>query len=168
MYLIELIIIPWFNQSGLPLTVALKCPEFPNSFSFFSCCLFSENFETILSVFFFLFSRPSRVWLFVTPWTAACQASLSITNSRSLLKLMSVMPSNHLVLCRPLLLSPLIFPSIRATQDGRVMVESSDKTWSAGEGNGKPRQYSTLRTPWTVWKGKKIGHWKKVSQETEY
>ena len=73
-----------------------------------------------------------------------------------------------IVLCRPLLLSPSIFPSIRATQDGQVMVESSDKTWSAGEGNGKPRQYSTLRTPWTVWKGKKIGHWKKVSQETEY
>ena len=52
----------------------------------------------------------------VTPWTAACQASLSITNSRSLLKLMSislVMPSNHLILCGPLLLLPSIFPSIR-------------------------------------------------------
>ena len=49
----------------------------------------------------------------VTPWTAACQASLSITNSRSLLKLMSVesvMPSNHLILCRPLLLMPSMFP----------------------------------------------------------
>ena len=58
----------------------------------------------------------SRVWLFVTPRTAAHQASLSITNSRSLLKLMSVesvMPSNHLILCRPLLLLPSIFPSIR-------------------------------------------------------
>ena len=57
----------------------------------------------------------SRVWLFVTPWPAAHQASLSITNSRSLLKLMSVepvMPSNHLILCRPLLLPPSIFPSI--------------------------------------------------------
>ena len=57
----------------------------------------------------------SRVWLFVTLWTAARQASLSITNSGSLLKLMpmeSVMPSNHLILCRPLLL-PSIFPSIR-------------------------------------------------------
>ena len=52
----------------------------------------------------------------VTPWTAACQASLSITNSRSLLKLMSiesVMPSNHLILCHPILLLPSIFPSIR-------------------------------------------------------
>ena len=54
--------------------------------------------------------------LFATPWTAALQASLSITNSQSLLKLMSfkpVMPSSHLILCRPLLLSPSIFPSIR-------------------------------------------------------
>jgi len=58
----------------------------------------------------------SRVQLFATPWTAACQASLSITNSRSWLKLMSiksVMPSNHLILCCPLLLLPSIFPSIR-------------------------------------------------------
>ena len=57
----------------------------------------------------------SRVRLFATPWTAAHQASLSIGNSQSLLKLMSiesVMPSNHLILCRPLLL-PLIFPNIR-------------------------------------------------------
>ena len=58
----------------------------------------------------------SRIRFFVTPWTEAWQASLSITNSQNLLKLMSiesVMPSNHLVLCRPLLLPPLIFPSIR-------------------------------------------------------
>ena len=58
----------------------------------------------------------SHVWLFATPWTAARQASLSITNSRSLLKLMSiesVMPSNHLILCYPILLPPSIFPSIR-------------------------------------------------------
>ena len=58
----------------------------------------------------------SRVRLFATPWTAALQASLSIANSRSSLKLRSiesVMPSNHLILCRPLLLLPSIFPSIR-------------------------------------------------------
>ena len=58
----------------------------------------------------------SRVGLFVTPWTATHQASLSITNSQSLLKLMSiklVMPYNHLILCCPLLFPPLIFPSIR-------------------------------------------------------
>ena len=58
----------------------------------------------------------SRIWLLATPWTAALQASLSITNPRSLLKLMSieaVMPSSHLILCRPLLLLPSIFPCIR-------------------------------------------------------
>ena len=58
----------------------------------------------------------SRVWLFETPWTAARQASLSFTISQSLFKLMCievVMPSNHLILCRPLLLLPLMFPSIR-------------------------------------------------------
>ena len=57
----------------------------------------------------------SHVRLFATPWTAACQASLSITSSQNLLKLMSVrsmMPSNHLILCPPLLLLPSIFPSI--------------------------------------------------------
>ena len=66
----------------------------------------------------------SRVWLSVTPWTAAHQASLSITNSRSLLKLMSIellMPSNHLILCRPLLLPPSIFPSIRVFSNESVL-----------------------------------------------
>ena len=58
----------------------------------------------------------NRIWLFATPWTAACQPSLSITNSQSLLKLKSiesVMSSNHLILCHPLLLPPSIFPGIR-------------------------------------------------------
>ena len=66
----------------------------------------------------------SRVWLFATPWTAACQASLSITNSWSLLKLMSiesVMPSNHLVLCRPLLFLSAIFPSISVFPNESVL-----------------------------------------------
>ena len=66
----------------------------------------------------------SHVQLFVTPWTVAHQASLSITNSRSLLKLMSiesVMPSNHLILCRPLLLSPSIFPSIKVFSNESVL-----------------------------------------------
>ena len=66
----------------------------------------------------------SRVWLFATPWTAAHQACLSITNSQSLLKLMSiesVMPSNHLILCRPLLLPSLIFPSIRVFSNVSVL-----------------------------------------------
>ena len=66
----------------------------------------------------------SHVWLFATPWIAAHKASLSITNSRSMLKLMSiesVMPSNHLILCHPLLLSPSIFPSIRVFSNESVL-----------------------------------------------
>ena len=66
----------------------------------------------------------SHVRLSVTPWTAALQASLSITNSWSLLKLMSiesVMPSNHLILCRPLLLPPSIFPSVRVFSNESVL-----------------------------------------------
>ena len=66
----------------------------------------------------------SRVQLFATPWTAAHQASLSITNSWSLLKLMSiesVMPSNHLILCHPLLLPPSIFPNIRVFSNESVL-----------------------------------------------
>ena len=75
----------------------------------------------------------SHVWLFVTPWTAAHQASLSITNSQSLLKLMSielVMPSNHLILCHPLLLPPSIFPSIRVFSNESVLPIRWPKYWS--------------------------------------
>ena len=75
----------------------------------------------------------SCVWLFVIPWTAACQASLSITNSLSLLKLMSiesVMPSNHLILCCPLLLPPSIFPSIRVLSNESVLHLRWPKHWS--------------------------------------
>ena len=66
----------------------------------------------------------SRVQLFAAPWTSVCQASLSITDSQSLLKLVpikSVMPSNHLILCRPLLLPPSIFPSIRVFANESVL-----------------------------------------------
>ena len=75
----------------------------------------------------------SRVQLLGTPWTAARQASLSITNSRSLLKLMSiesVMPSNHLNLCHPLLLLPSIFPSIRVFSNESVLCIRWPKYWS--------------------------------------
>ena len=74
-----------------------------------------------------------RVRLFATPWTAAHQASLSITSSRSLLKLMSiesVMPSNHLILCRPLLLLPSIFPSIKVFSDESALHIRWPKYWS--------------------------------------
>ena len=75
----------------------------------------------------------NRVQLLVTPWTAACQASLSISNSRSLLKLTSiesVLPSNHLTLCHPLLLSPLIFPSIRVFSNESAIHIRWPKYWS--------------------------------------
>ena len=75
----------------------------------------------------------SHVRLFVTSWTAARQASLSITNSRSLFKLMSVesvMPSNHLILCCPLLLLPSIFPSIRVFSNESVLCIRWPKYWT--------------------------------------
>ena len=75
----------------------------------------------------------SRVQLIETPWTAARQASLSVTNSQSLLKHMSielVMPSNHLILCRSLLLLPSIFPSIRAFSNESVLRIRGPKDWS--------------------------------------
>ena len=75
----------------------------------------------------------SLVWLFATPWTAACQASLSITNSQSLLKLISiesVMPSNHLILCGPLLLLPSISPSIRVFSNETVLRIRWPNYWS--------------------------------------
>ena len=75
----------------------------------------------------------SHVWLFATPWTAACQASLSITNSRSLLKLTSielVMPWNHLILCHPLLLLPSIFPSVRVFSNESALHIRWPKYWN--------------------------------------
>ena len=75
----------------------------------------------------------SRVWLLATPWITAHQASLSITNSRSLLKLMSiesVMPSNHLILCCPLLLPPSMSPSIRVFSNESVLRIRWPKYWS--------------------------------------
>ena len=75
----------------------------------------------------------SPVWLFATPWIAACQASLSIISSRSTLKLMSielVMPSSHLILCRPLLLLPPIPPSIRIFSNESTLHMKWPKYWS--------------------------------------
>ena len=74
----------------------------------------------------------SRIQLFATPWTVAHQASLFITNSQSLLRLMSiesVMPSNHLILCRPLLLLPSIFPTIRVFSNELVLHIRWPKYW---------------------------------------
>ena len=78
--------------------------------------MFSFASTRIPTMYFSSVQSFSRVQLFATPWTAACQASLSITKFQSLFKLISidpVMPSNHLILCHPLFLLPSIFPSIR-------------------------------------------------------
>ena len=89
----------------------------------------------------------SCVQLFVTPWTAAHQASLSITNSQSLLKLMSiesVMPSNHLILCQPLLLLPSIFASIRVFSKESVLHIRKPKYWSFSFSVSPSNEYSGL------------------------
>ena len=89
----------------------------------------------------------SRVCLFATPWTAARQASLSITNSWSLLKLMfieSVMPSNHLILCHPLFLLPSIFPSIRVFSNESVLHIRWPKHWSFRFSIRPSNEYSRL------------------------
>ena len=98
------------------------------------------------------FSCP--VWLFATPWTAAHQASLSITNSWSLLRPMSiesVMPSNHLILCRPLLLPPSNFPSIRVFSNESVLHIRWPKYWSFSFRISPSNEYLGLisfRTDW--------------------
>ena len=104
------------------------------------------NFSISLKV---QFSRSVHVWLFVIPWTAAHQASLSITNSWSLLKLMSivlVMPYNHLILCCPLLLPPSIFPSIRVFSNESVLCIRWPKYWSFSFSVSPSNEYSGLNS----------------------
>ena len=89
----------------------------------------------------------SHVRLFATPWTAASQASLSITSSQSLLRLMSLesmIPSNHLVLCHPLLLLPSIFPSIRVFSSESVLHIRWPKYWSFSFSISPSNEYSGL------------------------
>ena len=83
-----------------------------------------SDFEVCLTGWFSSVQSLSHVWLFWTPWTAACQGSLSITNSWSLLKLMCiklVMPSNHLILSHSLLLLPSTFPSIKVFSNKSIL-----------------------------------------------
>ena len=97
----------------------------------------------------------SHVRLFATPWTAACQASLSITNSQSLLKLISIkllMPSNHLILCCPLLLPPSIFPSIGVFSNESVLYIGSQSVRVSASSSVLPtntEDWSPLE--WTGW-----------------
>ena len=97
----------------------------------------------------------SHIWLFVTPWTAACQASLSITNSCSLLKLMSielVMSSNHLVLCPPLLLLPSIFPSIRSFPVSQFFASGGQSIGPSASASALPMNIQNwFPLGWTGW-----------------
>ena len=89
----------------------------------------------------------SHVWIFVTPWTATSQASLSITNSWSLLKLVSIeslMPSNHLILCHPLLLPPSVFPNIRVFSNEPILPIRWPKYWSFSFSIIPSSEYSRL------------------------
>ena len=89
----------------------------------------------------------SHVRLFATPWATACQASLSITNSWDLCKLVSiesVMPSNHLIICHPLLLLPSIFPSIRVFSNQSVLCIRWPKYWSFSFSISLSSEYSWL------------------------
>ena len=89
----------------------------------------------------------SRVWLIMTPWTTAHQVSLSITNSQSLLKLISIeslMPSNHLILCHPLLLLPSIFPSIRVFSNESALCIRWPKYWSFSFNISSSNEHSGL------------------------
>ena len=100
-----------------------------------------------VSVFYCSVQSLSRVRLFATPWTTARQASLSITNSQSLLKLMfteSVKPSNHLILCHPLLLLPSVFPSIRVFSKESVLCIRWPKYWSSSFSISPSSEYSGL------------------------
>ena len=129
-----LLIFPWFfvmvNKFGL----------YPRHFEYYvlRLRLFFESYNRydLNLIADFVFSSVqllSRVRLFATPWTTACQASLSITNSWSLPKPMSielVMPPNHLILCRPLLLLPSIFPSITVFSNESVLCIRWLKYWS--------------------------------------
>ena len=101
-----------------------------------------QSFQSVSSV-----QSLSRVRLFAIPFTAACQASLSITNSRSLLKLMSielVIPSSHLNLCRPLLLLPSIFPGMRVLSSKSVLCIRWPKYWSFSFNISPSNEYSGL------------------------
>ena len=102
-----------------------------------ACMLKITQFSSVQSL--------SRVRLFATLWTAAHQASLSITNSQSLLKttpIESVMPSNHLILCRPLLLPLSIFPSIRVFSNKSALLIRWPKFWHNTKGHCHPRASS--------------------------
>ena len=105
----------------------------------------TQLLDHMVRVYFSSVQSFSLLWLFVTPWTVARQASPSITNSRSLLKFLSIeslMPSNHLILCHPLLLLPSIFPSIRVFSNELVLPIRWPKYWGFSFSISPSNEYS--------------------------
>ena len=126
-----LTLFPYLPNSYLSLRPQIQAPHLSEKFTYY--ILSKNHLRQLFSVCNCrLLQFSSVAQLFVTPWTAACQASLSITNSQSLLKLMtieSVMPSNHLIFCHPLLLLPSMFPSIRVFSSGSALCIRRPKYW---------------------------------------
>ena len=112
---------------------SIRTPFFLTSGFFLKHRVLLRSWSSLYILQFSSVQLLSHVWPFATPWTAALQASLSITNSRSLLELMSiesVMPSKYLILCRPLLVPPSIFPSIRGFSNELVLCIRWPKYWN--------------------------------------
>ena len=138
-------VLPFLLTLFLFLLLVSSLLFFPHVSSLLPCLLNEKSCN--LSVQFSSIQLLSPVRLFATPWTAVCQASLSITNSQSLLKLMpieSVMPSNHLILCHHLLLPPSIFPSIRVFSNESVLCIRWPKYWSFSFSISSSNEYSAL------------------------
>ena len=138
----------WYKQLLVWTSKALCCmgeASLKNPWFHFHDCLKRISSVQLLSC----------AWLFATPWTAACQASLSITSSQSPPKPMSiksVMPSNHVILCRPLLLLSSIFPSIRVFSNESALCTRWPKYWSSASTSVPPmntQDWSPLG--WTGW-----------------
>ena len=122
------------------------------------CVHRNEHTNMYMSIHIYTFRSVqllSHVWLFETPWTTVRQASPSITNSQSLLKLMSielVMPSKHLILCRPLLLPPSVIPRIRVFSNESVLCIRWPKYWSSASASVLPMNIQDLfPLGWTYW-----------------
>ena len=153
--ILERVVIPFSRGSSWPRDQTLS-PVAPNCRQILYCWdtrespsigYFRTVFKNLESVQFSSVQSLSCVWLYVTPWTAACQASLFISNPQRLLKLMSlelVMSSNHLILFHPLPLPPSIFPNIRAFSNDSVLHIRWPKYWSLSFSISPSNEYSGL------------------------
>ena len=150
----------WIPNHGITREVQRSCPfwgvnsQMKNAAKFNVNDRLSLDYGIVIISQFSLVQSLSRVWLLVTPWTAARHTSVSITKFPSLLKLMSiklVMPSNHLILCHPLLLLPAIFPSIRVFSNESVLHIKWPKDWSFSFNISPSNEYSgqiSFRIDW--------------------